>query len=371
MEITKINNPSQDYLFLDLSESTVGNLLIVDNELTPVFYRKINGIIYDFKFQPNGELTFSVGPSKIYGMDSSGITINEFYAPPGITLDFHELRVLPDGSYYVLGKEFLNIDMSQYVQGGDTAAILVANTIHHMDANDNEIWRWNSFDNYNILDVADGINLTNHVIDWTHCNSIDLDSYGNVIISTRNFNEITKISRQTGEIIWRLGGEKNQFQFINDNRGFSRQHCARVFSNGNIALFDNGLYLIPEYSSFVEYEIDENNFTATLVRRYTRNESVFSQVLGSVQELANRDILICWGASQNPVVTEINEQDSIQFEFRFIDFGRLYRVYRFKWETNLFTLSSDSIDFGIVSIGDSSLAEINLYNPKEAEVIIN
>ena len=89
----------------------------------------------------------------------------------------------------------------------------------------------------------------------------------NLIISTRNFNEITKINRHTGEIIWRLGVERNQFQFINDNRGFGRQHDASVLSNGNLALFDNGHFLIPQYSSYVEYEIDEQNFTATLVRR--------------------------------------------------------------------------------------------------------
>jgi hypothetical protein len=136
-------------------------------------------------------------------------------------------------------------------------------------------------------------------------------------------------------------------------------------------MFDNGVYLVPEYSSVVEYEIDETNFTATLVKRYTRNESVFSRFLGSVQELANGHILISWGDSQNPAVTEISEQDSIEFEMKFIDYARQYRSYRFKWEANLFTINSDSIDFGIVSLGDSSLAELNLYNPKDSAVTIN
>ena len=145
MEVTKINNPSEDYLFLDLTVTGVGNLLIVDNELTPVFYRRANGIIYDFKFQPDGELTYGIGPDKIYGMDSSGNTINQFFAPPGIVLDVHELRVLPDGSYYIIGEENLIIDMSQYVQGGDTAAILLANDIIHMDADNNELSSNHSF----------------------------------------------------------------------------------------------------------------------------------------------------------------------------------------------------------------------------------
>ena len=339
MEITKFNKPSEDYLFLDLTTNGIGNLLIVDNELIPVFYREVNGIIYDFKYQPDGELTYGIGPASIYGMDSSGTIINQFYSLPGITLDVHELRVLSDGTYYILGEEHLIIDMSQYIQGGDTVAILVTNNVIHMDADDNEIWRWRTIDHYDILDVDQYINLTQHHIDWTHCNSIEIDSDGNILLSTRNFDEVTKIDRATGEIIWRFGGEKNQFTFINDTRGFSRQHCVRRLSNGNLIMFDNGAYLTPEYSSVVEYEIDETNFTTTLVRRFTRNESIFSRVLGSVQELSNGHILISWGDSQNPAITEINEQDSIEFEMKFINYTRQYRSYRFKWETNLLTVS--------------------------------
>jgi hypothetical protein len=37
--VTVNNNPSEDYLFIALSFSGVGNLWIVDNNLTPVFYK--------------------------------------------------------------------------------------------------------------------------------------------------------------------------------------------------------------------------------------------------------------------------------------------------------------------------------------------
>jgi hypothetical protein len=261
--------------------------------------------------------------------------------------------------------------MSQYVPGGDTAAILIAQTIHHMDADDNELWRWKSIDHYDILDVAEFIDLTRHLIDWTHCNSIDIDSDGNLIISTKNFNEITKINRQTGEIIWRLGGKRNQFQYINDNRGFGGQHDARVLSNGNIALFDNGLYLIPEYSSYVEYEIDEQDYTATLIRRYSRNGSIFSAKKGGVQELPNGNILISWDGVQYPFISEINPEDSTVYEVRYDNHVQQYRAYRFPWKTSLFSVQFDSLDFGVVTAGDSSSIEINIYNEGEDTVKIN
>ena len=366
-------DPSPEYLFLGPTTSGTSHLIILDNELIPVFYKKVTGNVFDFKLQPNGKLTYNITSSSAYsyGMDSSGIVDKQYITPSGYALDIHDLQVMEDGTYYVFGIDLITIDMSQYVPGGDTAAILIAQTIHHMDADDNEIWRWHSFDHYDILDVAEFIDLTAHTIDWTHCNSIEIDPDGNLIISTRNFNEITKISRQTGEIIWRLGGERNQFQFINDNRGFGGQHDARLLSNGNIALFDNGLFLIPEYSSYVEYELDEQNHTATLIRRYSRNGSIFSAKKGGVQELPNGNIVISWDGILNPFVSEISPEDSTVYEVRYDNSINQYRAYRFPWKTNLFSPQYDSLDFGVVTIGNSSSIEIIIYNRGEDSVIIN
>ena len=369
--VTTNNNPVQDYLLLGLSKGGTGNLLIVDNDLTPVFYKKVSGTIFDFKYQPTGELTYNIYSVNSYGMDNSGIPTRQYIIPDGFVIDIHELQVLEDSSYYLLGKEHLTIDMSQYVANGDTAALLIANTIHHMNANDNEIWRWRSFDHYDITDVDDFIDLTHHQLDWTHCNAIEIDKDGNILLSTRNFNEITKINRQSGDIIWRFGGKKNQFQFQNDNRGFSRQHDVRRFSNGHLAFFDNGKYLIPAYSSFVEYILDEQDLIARLVRRYSRNETVFTASRGGAQELSNGHTLISWGENQTPSITEINSKDSIEFEIKFSSYAHQYRAYRFNWKTNLFSVNVDSMDFGLVDVGDSTIRLIELSNPKDEAVIIN
>ena len=369
--VTTNNNPIQNYLLLGLSTGGTGHLLIVDNDLTPVFYKKVSGTIFNFKYQPIGELTYNIYSANSYGVDNSGIPTKQYITPEGFVLDIHELQVLEDSSYYLLGREHLTIDMSQYVANGDTAALLVAHTIHHMYVNDHEIWRWRSFDHYDITDVDDFIILTQHQIDWTHCNAIEIDRDGNILLSTRNFSEITKVNRQTGDIIWRFGGEKNQFQIQNDNRQFSRQHDIRRFSNGHLAFFDNGKYLIPAYSSFVEYVLDEQDLKAWLFRRYSRNETVFTSSRGGVQELINGHTLISWGENQDPSITEINSKDSIEYEIRFAAYAHQYRAYRFNWQTNLFIVNVDSMDFGLVEVGDSSIQLIELRNPKDEAVIIN
>ena len=370
LSVTVNNNPSPGHLFLGPTVGS-GDLLILDNELIPLFHKKVSGQVFDFKLQPNGKLTYNIYSVYSYGLNSSGITDKQYLTPQEFTLDVHDLQVLEDGSYYVFGRDHITIDMSQYIFGGDTAAILIAHTIHHMDADDNELWRWHSFEHYDILDVDGAVDLTNHTIDWTHCNSIEIDPDGNLIISTRNFNEITKINRQTGEIIWRLGGDRNQFQFIYDNRGFRRQHDAKLLSNGNLALFDNGHMLIPQYSSYVEYEIDEQNFTATLIRRYSRNGTIYSQSRGSVQELSNGNILISWDNLKNPFVSEISPEDSTEYEVRYDNYAHQYRAYKFPWKTDLFSTQYDSLDFGVVPLGQFSSIDVTLHNMKNEILYIN
>ncbi|NNG26411.1 MAG: T9SS type A sorting domain-containing protein [Ignavibacteriaceae bacterium] len=371
LTVTVNNNPSPGHLFLGPTTNGLGHLMILDNELTPLFYKKVTGNVFDFKLQPNGKLTYNIYSVHSYGMNNSGITDKQYITPLGFALDIHDLQVMGDGTYYVFGRDHITIDMSQYVAGGDTAAILIAHTIHHMDADDNELWRWHSFEHYDIFDADEFINLTHHTIDWTHCNSIEVDHEGNLIISTRNFNEITKISRQTGEIIWRLGGERNQFQFINDNRGFRRQHDARILSNGNLALFDNGHMLIPQYSSYVEYEIDEQNFKATLIRRYSRGGSIYSPSRGGIQELSNGNIAISWDDLSNPFVSEINPGDTTEYEVRYDAYAHQYRAYKFPWKSDLFSTDYDSLDFGVVTVGNSASIDVKLYNVNNDIVTIN
>jgi len=365
------NNPYNEYLFLGLTVGSAGHLLILDNATTAVFYKKVEGVIFNFLWQENGELTYNIYPTTSYGLDSSGVLTNTFVVPDSFKFNFHELTVQADSSYYVLSDEAVVVDLSQIVPGGQTDAQLITQNIHHMDAQDNEIWRWRSFDHYDILDADSAVDLTQSFIDWTHCNSIKVDYDGNILLSTRNFNEVTKINRQTCEIIWRLGGERNQFQFIDDNRRFARQHDAKRNAVGNLILFDNGVRLVPQYSSLVEYELDEDSLTASLIRRFSRDETVWSRIRGGVQGLPNGNHLICWGESDDPAVTEINSNNEIVYEISFPNGGHRYRSFRFPWKTNYFSVNTDSLNFGIVPVGDSLTKNIWVKNNENDTAIIN
>ncbi|MHB8580720.1 MAG: arylsulfotransferase family protein [Ignavibacteriaceae bacterium] len=366
--INQSNNPSPGYLFLSPSPY----LAIVDNKGTPVFYRNVQGDIYDFDLQPDGELTYFIYPVDCYGLDSSLNMERVFITTGGFSPDVHELHVLPNGNYYIFGKRLVQVDMSKIVSGGQSNAELIDGALQEFDASGNLIFQWDAIDHYKITDVDSYVDLTQPTIDFSHFNSVAWDSDGDLLISARNLDEITKVDPNTGNIIWRLGGKNNQFTFINDNLGFSRQHDIRRFSNGDISIFDNGdFHPVPTpYSSGVEYKLDEVNKTATLVRRISY-EGLYTDTEGSVEELSNGNRFMSWGHNYAPVVTEFTPDDSVAFELSYTSYYDTYRAFRYNWETNLFKTNTDTLDFGQVPYGNSKLKSITVYNPHDTAVTIN
>ena len=365
--INTSNGPSPGYFFLSASPY----LEIIDNEGTPVFYKNVEGHVYDFDLQPDGELTYFIYPVTCYGLNSSFKAVRTFKTANGYSVDVHDLRVLPDGSYYIFGKKVIEMDLSNIVSGGDTAARIIDGALQEFDSDGNLLFQWDALDHYNITDVDKGVDLTQHTIDFAHFNSVAFDVDGNLLISARNLDEITKVNHNTGDIIWRWGGKNNQFTFINDTLGFSGQHDIRLLSNGNVSLFDNGVFRSPQVSSAVEYKLDEIYKTAALVRRTTYNHNIFTTTEGSYQEIPNGNRLISWGHNWNPFITEIKPDNSIAIDMSYSYFIDTYRAFKYQWQTGLFTTNIDSLNFGEVAPGGALTKRFTIYNPHKKYVTIS
>ena len=63
-------------------------------------------------------------------------------------------------------------------------------------------------------------------MDYFHINSVDEEPNGNLLISARNTHAIYEIDRQSGKVLWRLGGKKSDFT-IGPGAEFTWQHDAR------------------------------------------------------------------------------------------------------------------------------------------------
>ena len=115
--------------------------------------------------------------------------------------------------------------------------------MQEQDANKNVVFEWHSKDYFNFTEV-DTMRLLNPAnVDWTHFNAVELDDDGNILVSVRHFNEITKVNRSTGAVMWRLGGKMNQFTFTNDSTQFIGQHDIRRIANGNITILSKIIWV--------------------------------------------------------------------------------------------------------------------------------
>ncbi len=334
LSVTQFNNPDPGYIFLSNFSVQIGNsygnyLMVVDNYGNPVFYRKMPAPCFDFKVQPTGLITYyNMSTHKFYGMNSSFAIVDSFACGNGYITDVHELRVLPNGNYFLLADDYEKVDMSKIVPGGNPNATVTGIIIQELDKSGNVFFQWRSWDHFKITDATHE-DLTAASIDYVHSNAIEINSDStSILLSSRHLDEITDIDLKTGNIIWRLGGNNNQFTFINDNLGFSHQHAIRRLPNGDITLFDDGNFHTPPFSRGVEYKLDELSKTATLVWQYRNNPDIYGDAMGYVQRFDNDNSLIGWGTA-NPTVTEVDAEGSVALEMSF-QYGQWsYRAFKY------------------------------------------
>ena len=380
INLTVNNNPSPGEIFIApfqfLGNSQFGYLIILENDGLPVYYKRFDYLQLDFKLQPNGGLTyFNTQYGKYYEMNSNYSVIDSFECQNGYGTDMHELIVLPNGHALIIADDYEYVRMDTVIAGGDSNAIVTGNIIQELDEGKNVVFQWRSWDHFQITDATPDIDLTGSSIDYVHCNSIEEDIDGNLIISCRHMDEVTKINRQTGDIIWRLGGEyckNNQFTFINDSTGFSHQHDARRTPGGNLTLFDNGNLHIPQYSRACEYHLDESSKTADLIWEYKNNPLTYTTATGSVRRLHDNSTLIGWGINDGPpAVSEILPDNSTAWAASFPENVYSYRAFKYFWRTNYFVTNPDSITFLNVPIGSSDSSELIITNNSDSTLIIN
>ncbi len=349
------NNPSPGNILMsnivfNVQIPNTPHLLILNNDASHVFTRQLSAQVFDFNRQPNGNFTyFYRNGGKYYEIDTSYNLTDSFYTGNGYLTDIHELRVLPNRHALLMSYDKQIVDMSQIVQGGNPAALVTGLIIQEIDENKNVVFQWRSWDHIPITDATYEDFLSDE-IDYIHGNAIELDNDGNIMISSRHLDEITKISRSTGNIIWRLGGKQNQFIFQNDPFRFSHQHGIRRLLNGNILMFDNGNFHIPAESRAVEYILDEVNKIATKMWEYKNTPVIYGNAMGFAQRLENGNTLISWG-STNPTVTEVKPDGSKALEMNLPVGVFSYRVFKYNYGSNV---------TGVVPVGNHIPGKFNL-----------
>jgi hypothetical protein len=302
-------------LFLGLIGAGTGGtgyLTVLDEYGVPLFVGVRPRPVYDFKPQPATggysyqqlatDTTATGTPNNDAVLLSPSMEELERFrtAPPLTSTNAHELLVLPNGNRMLFA----------YEPARHAGRLREDAVIQEVDENGVEVWRWNSWGHLPLRDNLDG-----DPVDYAHANSIEVDTDGNLLVSLRSMSAVVKINRQTGAVMWTLGGRSNDFRIIDPLGGFCGQHDARRLANGHLLMFDNGIDCAPDgadrnRSRAVEYAIDEQAMTARLV--WSHEQPLYGFATGGTQRLANGNTLIGWGTAAT--ITEVTRSGQRVFE---------------------------------------------------------
>lgn len=313
--------------------STDERLNIIDKYGDFVYYKPLPpaGINGNFSIQPNGLMAYA-NKEKFYLMDST-FRVKDSVSCKGVFAnDFHEMQILPNGHYLLLGVDSVTVDLSQYNWKGSPGkknTLMLSAVIQEQDANKNVVFEWHARDHFKFTD-ADTFYFSENAdtLQLTRANGLELDKDGNILLSSYNLNEITKINRKTGDIMWRMGGYQNRFKFRNYQGPFYAIHDVRRLSNGHLTLFDNGFNEVSHGARALEFEVDEKKEIATLTWSYTFDSTMFSLGRGNVQRLKNGNTLVNYGNLFHKLVSfvEVNPSGNILFR---LDGATIYRAYNY------------------------------------------
>jgi arylsulfate sulfotransferase len=234
---------------------------------------------------------------------------------PPINWLSHEALRLANGHTLVLG---MTERILTNVQGPGPVDVL-GDMIIDLDQNFQVTWIWDTFDHLpNDRMAVLGETCTSNLApcgplflaasanDWTHCNSILIESDGNLVLSIRNQDWVVKINYLNGtgdgDILWTLGNLAEQagtpYFTLKDASGpwpwFSHQHDVQ-FDGTNYELLDNGntrvspapLGLGSGDSRGQVYHLNESSMSA--VRLVSADLGGYSHAYGSAQLLSNGD----------------------------------------------------------------------------------
>src|SRR5215212_3434190 len=267
------------YIFVALKEGAGEHgPMIVDDLGQLVWYSKYRSA-RDFKVQHyrgrpvltwwEGVVVAGHGVGEYVIFDDSYREIARVRAGNGYWGDLHEFLITPQDtalltSYNLVPAGLSAVGGPKYGAGWDGIA-------QEVDIETGGVlFEWHSLEHVGIEEsYLEPPSDPNYPYDYFHINSIDVDHDGNLLISARNTWSVYKVERNSGEVLWRLGGKNSDFEMGPGTRT-AFQHDARRHEGGTITIFDNGAHpQVHEESRAILVELDEEKMSATLVRAYS------------------------------------------------------------------------------------------------------
>ncbi|KAK5173856.1 uncharacterized protein LTR77_002537 [Saxophila tyrrhenica] len=219
---------------------------------------------------------------------------------------------------------------------------------------DELVFQWRSQDHFRPEDSYFWSPFAGYVrslpFDFFHLNSVQKDSKGSFLVSSRHLHKIMYVNGTTGEVLWTLGGAQNVKGLTDLSGGlassFEWQHHARWQSEdeGILTLMDNGaaggFRGTAQYSKALMIKVDHANRTAELLHWYAPMGKTRSRSQGSVEVLPNGNVFVGWGPAaawseynvEGDLLCEYHFAASSMFYWARVKSYRTFKVYDWKGE---------------------------------------
>jgi Arylsulfotransferase (ASST) len=340
---TQAHDTAPGYIFVapDKGDASQGGSMIVDDRGEVVWFRPLQGRYgraHDLKVQSyrgKSVLTWMDGVNEYVIFDHSYREIARLSAGNGYYGDHHEFLISPQDTALILIYNAVPWDLSSI--GGLKNGRVWQVIVQELDIETGKVlFEWHSIEHVGLDETYATVSQDGRPgLDYFHANSIEVDHDNNLLVSARQTFTVYKIDRNTGEIIWRLGGKKSDFEMGPGTR-FAFQHDARRQRDGTITIFDNGSTIfhdnVPEAveeSRGIVLELDEEQMSASLAREYTHPDKQYAHASGNVQLLPNHNVFIGWGRAL--VFSEFSKDGELLFDAALPPPNGSYRYFRFPW----------------------------------------
>ncbi|KAI0401378.1 Arylsulfotransferase-domain-containing protein [Xylaria palmicola] len=263
----------------------------------------------------------------------------------------HECQLTAHGSAVVILIEIIPFDLTAI--GGPEDGKILDNIIQEIDIETGELlWVWRASEHYDLSESYKEYSPDSGAYDYIHMNSAERDldktSEGNFLVSARHTHSIIYVDRESGDVIWTLGGKNNTFTDLSAGGAtdFAWQHHARFDDDDDddaltrLTLFDNhdvasAVGCTAGCSRGKRVELDRAARTARLLSEAYHPAGLVSGFEGSHQPLPGGNAFLGWGA--NPALTEHAPAGAcvldVQFDAWRSDRGYPvnYRAFKMDW----------------------------------------
>ena len=256
--------------------------------------------------------------------------VAKFPAGNGLPADLHEFRIMPNDTALLTSFNPIRCDLVGV--GGPADGAVTDSIFQEIDLKTHLVRReWHPLDHISLANSYSSPTTASGEwpFDYFHINSIDPQSNGSILISSRNTSALYELSASSGQVTAQIGG-KHSTLTLGAGAATAYQHDAQMLPDGDISVFDNGgVPKVHPQSRGIVIALNPVTKTDTLIAEYEHSQPLAAGSQGDVQMLENGNAFIGWGAE--PYVTEYASNGTVLYNAHLPAKTQSYRSYRFQW----------------------------------------